>query len=69
MVAFRSLKGVAIPPSPKEWFGSPDFRPFSLRGNRQKTRKIFLTQLLTPQRLLTQSARKTKILLDLGRAI
>jgi hypothetical protein len=28
-----------------------------------------LTQLLAPQRLLTQSARKTKILLDLNRAI
>jgi hypothetical protein len=55
--------------SPKEWFGRSKFGPFSLRGNRQKTRKIFLTQLLMRQRLLTQSARKTKILLDLDRAI
>jgi hypothetical protein len=50
-------------------FGKPEKASFSARENGQKTRKIFLTQVLMPQRLLTQSARKTKILLDLGRAI
>jgi hypothetical protein len=54
-----------IPPK----FGKPKKASFSLREKGPKTRKIFLTQVLTPQRLLTQSARKTKILLDLGRAI
>jgi hypothetical protein len=35
-------------------FGKPENGPFSAREKAQKTRKIFLTQVLTPQRLLTQ---------------